>query len=224
MYLFTVAVQRGRFPSQVLLIEHDQGTIVDEYYHPGYLRKCLFKDFDEDGKNEVLLAGINNPGAGIGHAVAVMLDLPFSTSVHTDFFGNPGPREIAYLVFPRTRVGTLYRFKPGVPLIGLDKQHIYLETGQGQIGNLHYTLDRQLRLVDFRASDTFQTTNREAELAGVEGIDLPPYEELVRILKTEGAPNGNSPEIEELLESAPDCSETDELPCLLTLQTAPVDQ
>jgi len=180
IYLVTIALQRGRFPSQVLLIEPDQGTIVDEYYHPGYLRKCLFKDFDEDGKNEVLLAGINNPGAGIGHAAAVILDLPFSTSVHTDFFGNLGPREMAYLVFPRTRIGTLNHHKPFVLLINNDQENLYIETGQGGIGNLHYTLDRQLRLVDFRASDTFQTTNREAELDGVEEIDLPPYERLSR--------------------------------------------
>jgi hypothetical protein len=55
------------------------------------------------------MGGINNPGTGPGFPAIVALDIPFSGAkrrrrVDADFFGNPGPRERAYMLLARGRI------------------------------------------------------------------------------------------------------------------------
>ncbi len=48
-----------RWPSQIVVLD-GQGKPVGEYWHPGHLLYVNFADLDHDGKQEVLLAGVNN--------------------------------------------------------------------------------------------------------------------------------------------------------------------
>jgi len=210
------ARHRGRFPSLVWLIDPHDGSVEDEYIHPGYVRTYLVRDVDGDQTDELLLGGVNNPGQGIGHAFLAVLDLPFSTSTQTGFFGDTGPREIAYFLFPRTRLGSLRMRLAKLKSIWLENNRLLIEVLTG-FGALFYELDLDFQLVGFRLSDEFRAQTQEARLRGLDQIDLPPYERLSKILRVERTPDGNSPLIEELFENAPECTDEWVLPCILKL-------
>jgi hypothetical protein len=58
------------YPDQVAFID-TQGTVRGEYWHPGHLLHMAQADLDGDGKEEVLLAGVNN---GYHTATLVVLE------------------------------------------------------------------------------------------------------------------------------------------------------
>jgi len=78
--VLTVANHHIWFPAQVALLEPRTGQMTSEYWHPGSLRRCVLHELDQDGWEEILLAGINNPGAGLGHAALAVLKVPFQPS------------------------------------------------------------------------------------------------------------------------------------------------
>ncbi|MBI2833233.1 MAG: hypothetical protein HYX76_02260 [Acidobacteria bacterium] len=76
--LLTVAGHRRWAPCQVALLDPRTGRLVEEFWHPGTLTHTLLHDLDQDGRQEVVLASVNNPGQGPGRPVLLVLDLPFS--------------------------------------------------------------------------------------------------------------------------------------------------
>lgn len=110
--LLTLAAHTPRFPMEVALLDPATGEPVGApYYHPGHFYRWLWQDLDGDGDTELILGGINNPGPGIGHAVVVILDVPFEAggSAPSDFFGEPGPLPLAYVLLPRMDVNETLR-------------------------------------------------------------------------------------------------------------------
>ena len=103
-YVLSIAAHRRWHPSQVALLDPSTGKVVEEFWHPGAITHALLADLDRDGADELVLAGVNNPGPGPGSPVLMVLRLPFSLarptagSVMADM-SNGGP--IAYVVFPR---------------------------------------------------------------------------------------------------------------------------
>ena len=61
------------FPSAVVAID-DEGTVLGQYEHSGFLLHCTAGDVDDDGRDEVFLTGYMNCDAHEG-AAAVLLDL-----------------------------------------------------------------------------------------------------------------------------------------------------
>jgi hypothetical protein len=83
-YLEVVSAHELWYPTQVALLEPSSGKLIDEYWHPGSLRHCVLQDLDKDGLQELLLAGLNNPGLGLGHAAFLVLKVPFSSAPRKD--------------------------------------------------------------------------------------------------------------------------------------------
>lgn len=98
---------------QVLSLE---GTVLGAYFHPGHLSYHAQQDLDGDGKEELLLRGINNRGGadsslagdvgGTWFGCVLLLgpdDLGGQAFPYTTWEGIPPAREKAYLLIPPIR-------------------------------------------------------------------------------------------------------------------------
>lgn len=107
LHLIAVAVHQPWNPCRVLLIDAAEGRLVSEFNHPGWLPTIALFDIDGDGSPELFLGGGRNPDQIDWHATLVVLDLPFPTATAgpwIDEFGNPSPRPLSTLVFPKTDI------------------------------------------------------------------------------------------------------------------------
>lgn len=94
-------------PGQVALLD-THGRVQGEYWHPGHLNFMAQSDLDGDGRNELLLAGVNN---GDHQATLVVLD-PWSISglmtpvemkdQRFRLVDMPPAKEKAVVLFPRS--------------------------------------------------------------------------------------------------------------------------
>ncbi len=156
-YVLSIAPHRRWHPCQVALLDPSTGKIVEEFWHPGAITHALLADLDRDGADELVLAGVNNPGPGPGSPVLMVLRLPFSLarptagSVLADM-SNGGP--IAYVVFPRP--DTLAA-QGGLAMIqGLEFEEpatllVHARYMRDRMTVLSYQFDANLRLHNFFA-------------------------------------------------------------------------
>lgn len=103
-YVLSVATHRRWHPCQVALLDASTGKLVEEFWHPGAITHALLADLDGDGVDEVVLAGVNNPGPGPGSPVLMVLRLPFSrmrSAAGSLLGGMSSGGPISYVVFPR---------------------------------------------------------------------------------------------------------------------------
>jgi DNA-binding winged helix-turn-helix (wHTH) protein len=93
--------------NQIALL-NPAGQIVGEYWHPGHLLHLAQKDLDGDGRNELLLGGVNN---GEHQATLVILDPLKSIGISTPkqmkdnrfaLMNLPASEEEAVILFPRS--------------------------------------------------------------------------------------------------------------------------
>jgi hypothetical protein len=146
LHLILVARHSPSYPSEVILLEAQSGVLVDRYSHPGHLETVALGDLDDDGNDELLVGGINNPGPGPGRPVLALLDLPF-TGEHgrsrqtEDFFGNPGPQELLYLSLPRSDADETTELPSEVREIGISDDGVVTTVVGSPNGLLTYTLD-----------------------------------------------------------------------------------
>jgi len=98
-------------PHQVAFLD-PHGIVVGEYWHPGHLMAMSQADLDGGGRNELLLAGVNN---GNHQATLVVLDpllvrgAMTPTQMRDDRFrllGMPAAHEKAVVFFPRSCLST----------------------------------------------------------------------------------------------------------------------
>ncbi|RPI20122.1 MAG: hypothetical protein EHM61_27680 [Acidobacteria bacterium] len=204
------------FPAQVAFLKPADGAPLWEYWHPGHLSAALLVDLDDDGQEEVVLSGINNPGPGIGHAALLALKPPLTQMPpisgkwqEADAWGG---NEYRYILFPRSRVGDLIggggaavelfepsRGKIGVHLAGgLEEQRHICWSGI-------YEVDFEFNVLDFRPHDCFRAT---VDWFIQEGKLRPEAKEgefasLRRVLHFKAAPDANSPEVAHLWNAAP---------------------
>ncbi len=104
-FLLVAATHRLWHPCQVALLDVDTGHVVEEFWHPGAITHALLTDLDRDGRDDLVLAGLNNPGTGPGEPVLMWLRLPFSRvpPVGASMFGqmsDGGPAAYAVLRRP----------------------------------------------------------------------------------------------------------------------------
>ncbi len=197
------ARQATWFPTQVVLLDPASGAVVSEYWHPGYLASIATADLDGDGKNELLLGGVNNPGDGPGHASLAVLDLPFGPphGGH-NYFGHGNAIERAYLLFPRSDV---FRILP--ELLLAEEIRILggkiLQVGVGAAGTeLFFRLDPELRVLDVRPSDSFVILHDQLFSRGLLDHRYQPEERSHwrHVLRLPTAPDGNRAGIRRQLE------------------------
>lgn len=201
-YILTVANHALWYPAQVALLEPATGRLVDEYWHPGALHFAMTHDLDGDGVGEVLLAGVNNPGAGLGHGVLVALEVPFSAGPREPtgaWDGFTGGREAAYLVFPRPDLCSAEGRIPFVrSLLPEGPDRLLVRIACGETAFLHtLAADASLRPLDSRFSDDFFAHHERLERQGLIGHAPGDAEQqcLRRVASFPRAVDGNGPEL-----------------------------
>jgi hypothetical protein len=204
LLLLTVANHHIWYPSQVALLDPRNGRVVEQYWHPGAIYRYVLHDLDRDGHDELLLAGVNNPGNGLGHAALAVLKLPFSGAPHrAPAPDDPlpplsGGGEWAYLMFPTPDVDAIMGVLPAVALLTVDpggqiRVQVPLPEGGGAI----YSLGFDLRLQEFRFSDNFIPMHERYHRQRLLDHALSPAEtaSLGTVISLAAAPDGNSPEL-----------------------------
>jgi hypothetical protein len=203
LHLIVVTRHSPSYPSEVVLLNAWSGAVVDRYSHPGHLEVIALGDLDLDGTNELLVGGINNPGPGPGRPVLIVLDLPF-TGEHgrsrrsEDFFGNPGPQELAYLSLPRSDADEAAGLPAEVREVGISDEGVVTAVVVSPNGRLTYTLDlsdmRHPRITSATAQISFKLGHDALTDAGKLDHYLPtelpgPFYELTAF---DTAPDGNA--------------------------------
>ena len=214
-YLLCVARHVDYTPTQVVLLDAETGQTVCEYFHPGGLGSCLFVDIDGDGRDEVLLGGINNPGDGMGHAILLAMKLPFQAAANAqstlteeeqDLRAFTGGGEYRYVVFPKTDIASLTDAFPSVQIVARDSDRIHVKSWGGPGFYLGYDLDFSFNIIGNPIiSDMLRQEHRKLYMAGRLDHDLNENEKNSwrKILLLNAAPNGNSPLITKLLDEYP---------------------
>lgn len=202
--LLVVANHTIWYPSWAALLDPGGGSVVEEYWHPGALRRCLLQDLDGDGVQEVLLGGINNPGLGLGHAALAVLKIPFSAArgrQPADSLKLPpitGGGELDYLLFPLPAVSKVMGVLPQMGRLALHgDRRLLISTPLPEGGAVIYLLDFNLRVIEYRPSDDFVALHERYYRQGL--LERPSVqselENLGRVLRFAAAPDANSPEV-----------------------------
>ncbi len=159
-------------PDQVAVLDGN-GKLVGEYWHPGHLVRMAHYDLDGDGKDEIVLGGVNN---GDKAATMVILDPDNANGSPTGITpsglrltGFKPSSEKAVILFPRSDVA---QGKPYNRVISLQitKDRIVVVTAEDIADTsrnlIIYQLDHQLHVVDAECSLEFKTEHRAMEQRG----------------------------------------------------------
>jgi hypothetical protein len=200
-HLLTIANHYIWYPSQTALLDPKTGRLEGEYWHPGAIFEYALYDMDRDGKEELFLGGINNPGDGLGHAALAVLELPFSKAKAAptgDFPAVTGGGELAYLLFP---TADLLRVTGTLPIpvrVNADRPgHVLVETPLPEGGGIVYDLNQDLTVDSVRFSDNFPAAHNRLFHAHLIDHALTAEETacLGTAVRFDAAPDGNSPKL-----------------------------
>jgi hypothetical protein len=149
------------YPFQVALLSNE-GKLLREYWHSGHLNFATIADLDGDGKDEIFLSGVSN-----GPRLATLVQLDPLTMEGASRESNPDyqilnlppPREVARILFPRTRVcRNLLNYNMAMQ-VKAEKTTITVPVAEVPAVNrspiVYYILDHQLRLLDASPDDMF---------------------------------------------------------------------
>jgi hypothetical protein len=182
------------FPAVVLRLDARTGALEEKYVHPGFFSDMLLADLTGDGRQELVLLGVNN--AFDHEPVLVVLDPrrilghgPQTTPYTVE--GYERAQEMAYVRFPRTEIGERLRHRRVPANRRLLKHGDYLDAEvvfadvQGSTARdadrhawLIITLDRQLRPVQVGTSNAHDILTRQLVAQGVlEHVPGPAYYE-----------------------------------------------
>jgi hypothetical protein len=206
-FLVTVANHIPWYPSQIALLDVRTGRLLEEYWHPGAIHFAFLRDIDQDGADELVFAGINNPGEGLGHAALGILKLPFSKAPRAKFADSDplrpltGGGELDYVLFPLpdvARVGGILPIPVDVNSVGNDR--ILVETHLPEIGGMVYYVDFHLNVLEYRSSDNFAPLHQRYFREHLLDHSLTPAEidSLGKVIHFRAAPNANLPEVNRL--------------------------
>lgn len=191
------------FPSQILLLEPASGEVVSEYWHPGHLDAIELVDLDQDGREELLLGGINNPGPGSGQPSLAVLDLPFGlpTPSARNYFGSGNARERAYLLFPRPDFFSPPELAVVQEIHPLEDRLLAIVKADRKTIYFYFDLDTNLDLLDVEPSDFALEVHADLLAQGL--VDHPYCPEELRawhrLLRFPSAPDGNAAEVRRAL-------------------------
>lgn len=199
-YVLSIATHRLWHPSQVALLDPRTGTAVEEFWHPGALTHALVADLDRDGSDELLLAGVNNPGPGAGSPVLMTLRLPFSRNppAPTSLLGtlsSGGPT--AYVAFARPDVLEAQGGLAAIShLLHEDSGSLVVRarfTANG-VTNLTYRLDPNLELRELFTTIDVQTAHDVLAKSGAldHAFAAPELTWLRTLRRFDAVPDGNA--------------------------------
>lgn len=199
--LLTVANHYIWYPSQVALLNPRSGSVVEEYWHPGAIYYCAVHDVNRDGAEEAVFAGLNNPGPGLGHPAVGVLALPFSKAPRPAFADDDplrpltGGGELYYALLPTPDINFAMGVLPVPTNFKVDRDHIVTETPLPEAGGIVYTLDFELKVVEYRFSDNLMALHQRFFLQHLldHRLTAAESESLGKVVRFPAAPDGNSP-------------------------------
>lgn len=203
-WVLSVSHHDPGLPAYAAVLDPSTGILHQEYWHPGWIIVSRVSDLDGDGSDEVLLAGYNNPGSGLGHAGLVALRIAAAAQprapdrVDSGLAGFSGGGEIAYVLFPRSDLVTAEGMPAYVDMLEVqDGTRIVVRTVGPQYANLVYYLDLKLRLTQFSLEDGFASVHEQWRRRGLLDHRLTQSEiaELGKVQAFTTTPDGNDPDI-----------------------------
>ena len=199
-----VSASNTFFPCQLSLLDATDGRLVGEYWHFGALLSGVVLDADGDGRPEVVVAGVNNPGPGNGSPAIVELKLPLPPPRPdvANVFDAPRPREAAYALLPPIDAFAQYPQPAAALWLRLDEwDRLQLGVSLGPHhqtkGTALYLLDPRLSVTDVRADDLLKSYHEDLHRGGQ--VDHALDEDEIQLWRNlrhfEAMPNANSPEV-----------------------------
>lgn len=199
-YVLSIATHRLWHPSQVALLDPRSGKPVEEFWHPGAITHALVADLNHDGTDELVLAGLNNPGPGPGSPALMALELPFSLhptvpdSLMADV-SDGGPT--AYVLFPRADVLEAQAGMAAIAHVLFEEPDTLvarLRFTAKQSTNLTYRLDPELRVRDlFSTIDLASTHDLVAKTGALGHLFSAEEQAWLKILRRfRSVPDGNA--------------------------------
>ncbi len=199
-----VAFANAYFPSVTLLLDPRGGREIGRYLHPGHFEVHMLLDLDADGRDELLLGGVNNPNEGFGFPALSVLEIPFPAPDpgEPNLFGLPGGQEMAYLLFPRCdgdagqpelqQVRSLFTAGSDRIMVGFNPSPSYYVA-------LTYGFD----VIDVRPRNEFVTLHTRLFRTGIldhalSQKEIDAFGRAVHRFPT--APDGNSPQVRSLMQ------------------------
>lgn len=179
-FILVVANHSTWYPTQITLLDIS-GRVIGEYWQAGHLGReaFLIEDTDEDGWNEIILAGTNND---FQCACLLVLD-PRKVEGYSPSSGNPefqfrdlppGSQEY-YILFPRTtlnQVMAIRNYARKIELIREDKEIevICTEFAKENLYEMIYNFDFKFEPLFSRPTDSTIGIIKEMIVSGI----LPP--------------------------------------------------
>ena len=206
-YILTVANHHIWYPAQAALLDPATGRPMEEYWHPGSIYHLAFEDLDGDGRQEILLGAINNPGEGLGHPGLAVLKIPFSdtppkpAAEDSAFPAATGGGELAYLLFPQPDLNRVMGTLPIPNRTIVDQNHrILMHTPLPETGGVLYYLDFKLNVQECRVSDNFAALHERYRLQHLLDHRFAPDEgaALCKVARFAAAPDANSSAVNRL--------------------------
>jgi len=158
-------------PNQVAVLDA-AGQLVSDYWHSGHLYVAAHVDLNNDGIDEILLAGVNN-----GYRLGTLLVFDprnvsgASTQPGRQILGFPPGTEKAVVLFPRTCVSQNASYIRTLELRITRERRIVVAVCDGiseqrNPGVMIYELDFKLNILNCRPDSHLQEAHRELELEG----------------------------------------------------------
>ena len=207
--LLTVSRHATWFPARITLIDPATGSLLEEYLHPGFIYTIAFFDYDGDGADEIVLGGVNNPGAGIGYPSLALLDIPFGdrpTPPDTEprgYFGSANAKELAYYLLPQPDSYRARDIGAAVTSIAVQSPgRLQIAVGTPPNDLLYYYLDEKFDILDLKPANIFVSNHNLLAHEGLldHSFGTRDLERLRRIVRFPTAPDANHPATAALVE------------------------
>jgi hypothetical protein len=159
-------------PNQIAMLD-PSGNLISEYWHSGHLLSVVHADFNGDGIEEILLAGVNN---GYRQATMVAFDPRHvngaSTQPGRQILGFHPGTEKAVVLFPKTCLAKNAPYNRVASLWVTRERRIALAVAEGvsearNPGVMIYELDFGLKVINARPDSHLQESHRALEAQGL---------------------------------------------------------
>ena len=196
-YIGVISYHRVYYPCQIAMLDPADGSVVGEYWHPGFIMASTLLDETGDGTPELIAGGFNNPERGPGHPGLVVLKLPLappSLFDPKDPFGFvSSPSVVEAVLFPNSELAS-EADSAVISVVHVPDSGLAVEVLAGK-DPLFYHFDTALNLERLGFSDLYRTEHRRLLEQGILDRPLGPeeVERMSRLYRCRGRnPNGNA--------------------------------
>lgn len=159
--IIVIAYNTPFFPTQLLLL-NSEGEILGEYWNSGRINDVAFLDLNNDGRKEIIIAGINNEYhkgfLAVFSSTLVRGGSPQKENYYTCTDLEPGTEKY-YILIPRTDVSLLEFVQEGVSQLNILKnKRLSILICPSMV---FYEFDYNLEIQEARLSTAFEALNKK---------------------------------------------------------------